>query len=340
MKFVLLVSMIMLLGNSFNATANKVKKLNLTAPQGYSKAPTVYVYSTKGEKWNKVDKVKATTFSVNLNADCKYEGKGNKAYRGNLSVSGFNQVGKELPADFLIPHAKSASAKFRYEGNSGFDAIKACNTELEKRLSQDADKTKYHVLAKGFTIKYPAALRVNYSLTCKPTGLGFSDYSSKSVKVNAKINCQGSDLAKQKIPKPQPIPARKATLVPLIKSVTFGPQIKNMVTTCPTQVKLNGNITATRPGTVKYQYLSHDKRKSPIFTLKFNKAGTKSLRPWLRTINKQQRDTKVTRYATAKPKYDYKGWYKLVILSPAGKKSVMASYNLKCVKKVPISKIK
>lgn len=314
------------------AQANKVKKLKVKAPEGYANAPVVEVYSTTGEKWNKVDKTKETTARVGLNAECKYEGKGNKAYSGNFGVYGFTQVGDEAPADFLIPHAKEAKARFRYEKSTELDVVQVCNTELEKRLSQDADLTKYEVLAKGFTVNYPAAFTASYYLKCSPTGLGFSDSSIKKVKVNAKISCAASDLAKEKIPKPEPVPIKRAKLVDLIKSVKFGPNKKHLVGTCPAQVEFNGSITSNRPGTVEYQYISHDGRKSPKFTLKFDKASQKKLRVWKRTINKEKTQDKLAIRGQTGSAYDYRGWYKLKILSPAGQKEIKRDYTLKCVK--------
>ena len=192
------ISALIALTVSAPSMANKVKKLTIKAPEGFNNAPVVEVYSTNGEQWNKVDKTKETTFKVGFNADCKYEGKGNKAYKGNFGVYGFTQVGDESPSNFLIPHAKEAEAKFRFNKTEGFDFVGVCKTELEKRLSQNADLTKYHVMAKGFTVKYPAAIKVGYTLQCKPTGIGFEDISTKRVNVNAKIKCAGSDLAKSR----------------------------------------------------------------------------------------------------------------------------------------------
>lgn len=133
------------------AQANTVKKLNLTTDDGFSGAATVSVYSTQGEKWDKVDKTVSTKFRIGLNAECKYEGKGNKAYRGSLSVAGFSLLGSYEPANFLIPNAKNASGTFRWESGEEqpTSPVKVCSDELAKRLSADADLTRYHVLSKG-----------------------------------------------------------------------------------------------------------------------------------------------------------------------------------------------
>ncbi len=141
------------------AFANKVKKLSVGAPAGYDSAPVVVVYSSSGEKWDRVDKTAATKATVKLNAECRYEGKGNKAYKGSLSLDGFTGVGDTDPDSFLIPHAKTARRGFRYSGGASLNPMKVCGNELEKRLSQDASLTKYHLLAKGFSVKYPAAFR-------------------------------------------------------------------------------------------------------------------------------------------------------------------------------------
>ncbi len=312
------------------AQANKVKTLSVSAPDGYHKDAVVKVYSTNGEKWTSVDNTHESLFAVNLNAKCKYEGKGNKAYKGNFWVSGFERVGTLAPSNKLIPHSKKASSKFRYQGDTNLNIVKACNTELTKRLSENADLTKYHVLAKGFTIDYPAAFNASYSLLCKPTGIGFSDSRTKSTKINAKIQCQGSDLAKEKIPKPKPVPIKKVKLAKLIKKIEFGPNMKHIVGKCPAQVEYNGSITANRFGMVEYQYVSHDGRKSPKFKLKFDKAGTKKLRVWKRTINKES-DVKTIRASSSnKRKFDYAGWYRVDILNQEGVNSVKKGYTLTC----------
>ncbi len=311
------------------AFANKIKKFSLKAPEGYSEAAVVKVYSTNGEKWNKIDQTQEVNFKAQLNAECKYEGKGNKAYKGDFTVSGFTQVGADYPAKHLIPHVKETKGTFRFDKNSNFDFVQACNVELEKKLSENADLTKYDILAKGFSLNYPAAVKASYYLTCKPTGIGFADTSSKSVLLNTKIQCQGSDLAKEKIPK-KPVPVKSVKLANLIKKVEFAPKVKHIVGTCPAQVEYNGAITTNRFGTVEYQYVSHDGRKSPKFKLDFNKAGTKKLRVWKRTINKEDDPNAFRAGSSNKDKYDYKGWYRIDILNPKGIKSIQKAYTLSC----------
>ncbi|MFT5789336.1 MAG: hypothetical protein ACI8SJ_001452 [Shewanella sp.] len=61
----------------------------MSAPHSFSKAPIITVYSTSGKKWDRIDKTKISNFSINLNAECKFEGKDNKADKGKMSLSGF-----------------------------------------------------------------------------------------------------------------------------------------------------------------------------------------------------------------------------------------------------------
>ncbi|QQX79395.1 hypothetical protein JK628_17960 [Shewanella sp. KX20019] len=317
-----------------NANANSVKKLSISAPNGFSKAPTITVYSSTGEKWDKIDKTKISRFSINLNAECKYEGKGNKAYKGRMSVSGFSLVGDSAePANFLIPHSKEASGQYSYTNGQNLSPSAVCNNELNKRLSSEPTLSKYHLLAKGFKVNYPAAFTVGYHLTCKPTGLGFTDTSSKSTQVNAKIACLSSALAETKIPKPKP---KKATMVqlPLIKNVSFKAKPSTYKGSCPTGVEFNGSIVSNNAGSVKYRYVSHDAKISPTFTLKFTKAGTLAVRSWHRTVSKPEASQTLAVNGSS-TNNAIQGWYRLEVLSPQPKTAVTAKYKVECVTPTP-----
>lgn len=102
MKSVLIsLAGIFLLALAGNSQANKVKKMDIDAPDGFSQAPRVKVYSSKGEKWDRIDKTASTMIQVRLNAECKYEGKGNKAYRGSMTVPGYTAQGDPDRQTFL-----------------------------------------------------------------------------------------------------------------------------------------------------------------------------------------------------------------------------------------------
>jgi len=341
-KLYSLCFLLIALGFTSPVSANKIKKLDISPYDGFSDAPLIEVYSTNGEKWNAVDKSEAVTFKVKLNAECQFEGKGNKAYEGDLTVEGFDIIGNTDPSDFLIPHSKSAEAKFRYVNGKGqpVNAINVCNQELSKRVSENKDKTRYDILSNGFTENYAGAFTVKYRMYCRATGAGKTDYGSDTTLVNARIHCAASDLAKEKIPKPppraKPIPARQT---PLVKSVSFKADPKTYKGNCPMGVKFNGTITARRAGTVKYQYTSHDGKISPELTVQFTEAGTKPTRTWNRTLSKPDPGSKIASTSGGSD-WDYKGWYRLDVLSPKTKATAKANYEVSCQAPKPSRAVK
>ena len=324
------------------ASANKIQKLDISPYEGFSNAPLVEVYSTNGEKWNAVDKSEAVKFRVKLKAECQYEGKGNKAYEGDLMVEGFDIIGDTDPADFMIPHSSSAEATFRYNDGAGqpVDPIEVCNTELTKRVSENKDQTKYHILSKGFTVDYAGAFTVKYRMYCRATGLGKTDYGSDSTLVNARIRCAGSDLARDKIPKtPAPAKAVPARLTPLVKSVQFKADPQTYQGKCPVGIKFNGSITASRAGTVKYRYSSHDGKQSPELTAEFKQAGTQATRTWNRTLSQPDPGSNIAATSDGSD-WDYQGWYRLDILEPASNESAKAEYKASCKAPSPARAVK
>lgn len=318
-----------------DAFANKVKKLSVSNPSGFDKAPEIEVYSTNGEKWTDVDKTDTSRFTVGLNAECQYEGRGNKAYRGNFYVPGFVLVGEKEPANFLIPHSKTATGVFRWENGNGqtVNPVEVCNDELQKRLANSPNKTKYHFLAEGFRVNYPAAFKAAYSLTCKPTGAGFTDSSTKSAMVNARIKCEGSPAAAAKLPSDKPKPKRAvmipARAQPLLKTASFEAEPEVHTGACPVAVKFNGTMTANRAGTVTYQYVKYDGTKSPEFTLEFDKAGKKNTRAWQTTVSEPKAANTLSAGGDSGSN-DIQGWYRLDVLSPAPKGKIVAHYRVLC----------
>ncbi len=317
------------------ASANKIKQFSLGNPQGFDRAPELEVYSTDGERWTTVDATDTSKVEVELRAECQWEGKGNKAYSGSLGVPGMVLVGQKEPANFLIPHSRSASGVFRWDGGKGqqFDPVKACNDELDKRAATDPKKTRYHFLAEGFRVDYPAALRASYTLTCKPTGAGFTDIDTKSVMVNARVKCGASPLAEAKIPADKPKPARAkvmpARAQPLLAAATFEAEPEVHTGACPTPIRFAGTMTANRAGTVTYQYVSHDGRKSPEFKLAFGGAGTQPTRAWQTTVSEPEAGKTLSAGGGAGANV-IEGWYRLDVLSPAPKGQIVARYRVLC----------
>jgi hypothetical protein len=320
--------------------ANKATKFSVKSLQGFNKAPKIYVYSNNGEKYTHVDKTKITDVEVAIDIKCKYEGRGNKAYDGDLRVPGYTHVSENNPNDYLIPNVKTASRKFRYDTGNGqpLSPLKVCNDELNKKLSQNASKSKYEILAKGFTVNYPAALQVYYNLRCNAIGLGQSSFGGKSPQINTKYHCQASDIAKSKIPKPKPKPIptpKRAKLVPMVSKVTFKADPTISVGECPARINFLGHITATRKGKVSYRYVKNDGKKSPLYTLNFNKAGTKKTARWGMTASQPKASQQLNSAGGQQSQYEVQGHYRLVIESPKTKLQAIAEYKVDCDKKKP-----
>jgi len=323
--------------------ANKVTKLTLSTQEGFVDAPVIKVYSSDGERWDKIDMTHVTSITAQLRAECKYEGKGNKAYNGKFFVSGFEVVGDVEPANFLIPHSKTVSGNFKFTDGSMFDPVKACNDELSKKIATQPDLKldkkyrKYPFLSQGLKLNYPAVIDASYNLLCRPTGIGRSQLKTARAKLNTKLECQGSLLAGEKIPK-KPIEVKVATLVPLVSNVSFKPEPAKHVGTCPTGVKFKGNITATRAGQVKYQYVANDGGESPVFTMDFAKAGTQATGNWNETVSKRDK-SKSFLSTNGKAGPDVSGWWKLKIISPQSPHNATAKYSVFCQDKpVPLRK--
>jgi len=316
------------------ALSNKIDEFSISNYQGFDRAPELEVYSTSGERWTDVDQTDMSKFAIRLNAECKWEGRGNKAYRGNISAPGFVLVGQKEPANFLIPHADEASGVFRWDGGQGqdFDPVQACNTELDKRVANNPNKTKYHFLADGFRVNMPAALRVSYRLTCKPTGAGFTEAKTKSVMINTRVKCSGSPQAAAKIPsaQPKPVAPKRARIVPLLKTASFEANPEVYTAACPATIAFDGTITANRAGTVKYRYVKHDGSKSPQFEMRFDRAGTKKTRAWQTSVTRPNAATTLSAGGADQNPDDIQGWYRLDVLSPAPKGSIVAHYRVMC----------
>ena len=322
--------------------ANSIKKFNLSAPEGFENAPIVKVSSLDGEKWSLVDKSQITDISVNLKAKCKYQGKGNKAYKGQLYATGFQAIGDTEPRNFLIPHSSAASGKFQYVGEEKINLAKICNDELKNKVANVPGQTlepkyrKFAFLSKGFKVNYPNAIETKYTFYCKATGIGKSRLKSKYEKVNAIIDCQPSALAKEKIPK-KPIEVKTMQLVKLVSKVSFMAKPKLISGQCKAGVDFDGAITSSRTGEVKYQYVSKDGSKSPVFTLNFKKAGTLETSNWHDTVSKPDTTNSFALAGSSKTP-DISGWWRLDIISPQSNKSATAKYAVTCPKAATIVK--
>lgn len=334
MRIMVVLALLIGLACAPEAMANKIKRFSVGNPQGFDRAPELLVYSSTGERWTAVDPTVSTTIELNLQAECQWEGRGNKAYRGKLSAPGMVLVGQERPLNFMIPHADIASGLFRWDGGSehSVDPVKVCNDELDKRVANTPGKTRYHFLAEGFQVEYPAALRVDYRLSCKPTGLGFEEARTRSVKVNTVVQCAASAQAQTKLPGNRPSRARPPPperAAPLVRSAVFEAEPEVHTADCPVTIQFNGSITTRRAGRVRYQYVKQDGTRSPVYALTFNQAGTLATRPWQTVVSVPSGGTTLSAGGAPAPA-DIQGWYRLDVLSPAPAGQVAAHYRVMC----------
>jgi hypothetical protein len=178
--------------------------------QGFDRAPELEVYSTERRALDDGRRDRHVPVEMALKAECQYEGKGNKAYRGDIAVPGFVLVGQKEPPNFrhpafglglrCVPLGRRAGAGLR----SGEGLQRRAGQARRERSEED----EVPLPREGIRVNYPAALRVSYTLTCKPTGAGFTDTDTKSVMVNTKVKCGASPLAEARIPSDKPKPAR------------------------------------------------------------------------------------------------------------------------------------
>ena len=321
---------------------NAVKNLDLRDMQGFADAPVVHVYSSSGEKWDKVDGNRSTHIRLGFDAECRFHGKNGKAYEGEFEVPGFELLGNVSPpkTGWPIQFADEVTADLRWTGGApGFDPAKVCNAELDKRLATQPGTNRYELLAKGFSVDYAGAVTAVYRLTCWATGLGKTVWRKPNpAKVNVRVVCDPSAKAEAKIPAPEPKPEpKKAKLASAVKSVQLKLNTTDYRGKCPAPIKVDAAITLNYPAEIKYRYLGDHGHQSPVFTLKKkNKGGTWNLAPWLRNIKPLPAAGKL---ATPGMKHgaDYQGWMKLRILSPVDMSSKTVHFKVSCHKAPPVA---
>ena len=318
------------------AAANKVERLSISNLAGFSSAPEFEVYSLDGERWTTVDATDLSKIEIGLSAACRWEGKGDKAYRGELRVPGWVLVGQKEPANFLIGSSSRASGVYRWDGGTGqpFDPVRACNDELDRRLATTAGANRYSVLADGLTVNVPAALQVQYVLTCNAIGLGRSDLESRTALINARVKCEGSPLAAAKIPgsAPRPpradVPPRRAA--PLVAAARFDAEPEVHTGTCPATIRFVGSVTSSGAGVVTYRYAFDDGRTSPEHSLTFSGPRTHGTREWTRTVAPRPADAIGRLAVPGGTAGVIDGWVKLEVLSPPPARDVVAHYRVLC----------
>jgi hypothetical protein len=352
-KFVLLGSIILaLLWLTPAVSANSVQLFYVWPLDGFNDAPIIKVYSDDGERWTHVDKKLVTNASLNMKVKCEYDGDLNSAYRGIFTISGMQPVGYKHPTNRHLRTSDKVSRNFKYVGSRRIDPIKVCNDELQNKLSQAETKpnpygankaiNKFTLLTDGFTVNVPSALIAKFTLICHRTGSGQTRQKVQEVALNTIVDCQGTDLAKDNTPKPRQKVPIVMGLTDLVSDVAYQATPENFVGICPRGIKFKGHITATRAGQVKYQYVAKDGSKSPVFSLNFDKAGTKATGNWSETVTKPEKSEVFTKKGFNTSSSVVSGWWQLTIVSPEMKKPLAATakYTVTCQDKPTQSKIK
>lgn len=88
---------------------------------------------------------------------------------------------------------------------------------------------------------------------------------------------------------------------------------------CPGTIKFSGEIRATQPGKVQFQYIRSDGAPSPVQTLLFGSAGSKPL------------STTWTLGSPSLPRYT--GWIAIQFVHPQTDRSNPASFSILCTNK-------
>ncbi len=105
--------------------------------------------------------------------------------------------------------------------------------------------------------------------------------------------------------------------------------------TCPTSIKFNGKITASKAGTVKYKILGKDGEKrwmTPTKLLKFNKAGAKQISQWTHSYHKPDTSKSLAIKGSDGPKA-VKGKARIIIVEKSKNTVVTggaATYDIWC----------
>ncbi len=309
------------------AMAAKVKDIGIAPYSSYNDGPSVYVYSKNGKKYHFVNTDKQTTYSVKTKARCRVINN----ISAKLTLYGFDRIKylNKMKSDGSWARVKTA---VRYQGGGQTDPVSICNKQVDLKVAQGRNRAD--ILAKGFKVDYPNAYKASLYVECR--GIGFTDTKTRTTIVPARIYCKSSPQAKPKPKtKPKKTKPKKTKLKPLIKSIIFSASPRTYIGRCPVGVKFKGNISSSRAGTVKYQYLSNDNKLSPVFTLSFAKAETKPVRLWSKVVNPEKKlGGRLS--ASGKPAYDAQGWLMLKVLSSVPSKTIKASYKVKCGKQTKL----
>ncbi len=223
-----------------------------------SNQPTVWVRSSKGDKYDAIDTGKDLRFGVIYKS----------AYTSNWIVTDedvkFN--GKDDSVNFDPPE-KSGNFSTKYiPPKYSMSPIGLCNNEVKLRGQSS--------MLDGFVVKIPDAYSAQYKVKFKRTVFQNSHTKSDSTNIPAWVVCDKVKVAK----------ADKAKLVPFLKKVNLKIPSNYYKSICPVTVPHMATFTVNSAGNIKYSLRGKDGSKGPSGTLKFTKAGSKTI-SWKRKID-------------------------------------------------------
>lgn len=266
-------------------------------------------------------------------------------FHGSSREMDWTQVKLDAPVGKLFP---VISKQKNYAPGEIF--VRACNDELDKRVSQGS--SRFALLNSGFTtsLQHP----FTYRAYCKKGDSFSADSVIQTHNLNIKCNAvpQGAQGLQMAPPPPFQPPSGPANL-----SIPF--QVTKVVNSatpfpyngaCPVEITFKSSITATKAGTVQYRWVDQTGAKGAVASVNVGDSLTATVEN-VKTFGKPEGAPGNTlgMAPADKPKGvgglssgpgaeqgHYSGGYKVEIVSPPGPQSSLASYNVQCKKPGPV----
>jgi hypothetical protein len=159
----------------------------------------------------------------------------------------------------------------------GFNPAAMCQNYLNTKVQQGASKMQ--VLASQHIINQPVYLSAVAG--CGKVGRNNDQYKATKIGTQMKIICKAGSVGgindiQLQTPKPSPGPGGFQASMQ-ITDLKLKATPRHVSGTCPIKAKFTGGITVSAPGTVQYRVIFPGSAKTSIRSLKFNKAGTRSI---------------------------------------------------------------
>ena len=218
---------------------------------------------------------------------------------------------------------------------SGFDPVKACNDGL-RTLAAERSESRESLIRRGFSLRYEDVFVAKATASCSG-GVVRGHFESDSTRVDAWVDCRPN--AKAKEPKPDRAPKRAvisaAAIAPLVTDAELRTDQVSRAMVCPARLTFEGSITTSRPGTVRYRIVGDNKFRTPVYTLNFERAGTKSVRTQVVNVKAPERPPASQTLAAndaPPPPRTVRGWRRLEIVEPEGlRPNERAGYSVICL---------